>query len=280
MQMSKYKYINKVVELVEQLEWLDPREIIGCSEQEIDALDDLFDEGFFLPDSYGEFLKYCGHGFGNILQRESFFYNDIYALNKKNYIRKLYQDKGFFHPDFKEQFLDYMFLCYKHQDYFIRGFDLLDFEDPQVSYYEAGMLNRAFVLQDQSFSEYFSAEISQNVALIESSFKKLVKPLQKLFLIQKCAILNILDSLEESQSSESVIPRLKYKCMTVIDNLYSVPDYIILDFNEWDFHVICPPDSIHGLGCSSEKQDALIRSMTLAKESGTELYKCIQTLKK
>ncbi len=60
----------------------DNREIVGCSENEIIALQSILPINTKLPSVYLDYLRICGKGFADFQTTTCFYYNKVFKLNK------------------------------------------------------------------------------------------------------------------------------------------------------------------------------------------------------
>ena len=70
----EYKFIGDSVNLLRGVEDFDERAFSGCSEAQIEALEKLLPEYFYLPESYYEFLKFGGNGIFTMLTSTNFYF--------------------------------------------------------------------------------------------------------------------------------------------------------------------------------------------------------------
>ena len=75
---KKYNYIQQAVDCITNLDDFHPKEIIGCTEDEINNLEKLLGEHYYIPEAYVEFLEWGGHGIVEMLSRANFYYSKIY----------------------------------------------------------------------------------------------------------------------------------------------------------------------------------------------------------
>ena len=90
--MTKFKYINQVVELFEQYSAVfGEQEIVGCTEEEVEALESLLPNSYRLPEAYREFLFYCGRKMGVVSDITNFSYKTAYfnAKDRNQEIMKI-----------------------------------------------------------------------------------------------------------------------------------------------------------------------------------------------
>ena len=85
--MTEFKYINRVVELMEQYAAVyGEQKIVGCTSEEVEALESLLPNSYRLPEAYREFLFYCGRNMGRVSALTDFSYKNAYFNAKeRNY---------------------------------------------------------------------------------------------------------------------------------------------------------------------------------------------------
>jgi hypothetical protein len=82
-------YLDESIEKIKNLNTFEDWEFKGCSDQEIQALEQELPNRLKLPGAYVEFLQFCGHGLGFFLQGDDFFYSQILRMQKKGELEKL-----------------------------------------------------------------------------------------------------------------------------------------------------------------------------------------------
>jgi hypothetical protein len=182
-----YEYIQDAVNCINRIRCIDKREIKGCDFEEIETLRGLFDP-HPLPLAYEEFLAFGGHRIVDLLRTSNFYYHDVCALWKQKKVDKLYEQGDFFHSEFnyKLNISNRLFLCYYHQGYFIRAFNLTYFdENPEMLSYEAGSIYTSFVSSNMTFSEYLLVEFQQYEQALNELFNRLAPSLQSKFVSYK-----------------------------------------------------------------------------------------------
>jgi hypothetical protein len=198
----EYKFIRDSVDILTGADDFDEREFRGCSEAQIEALEKLLPEYFYLPESYYEFLKFGGNGISNMLSNTDFYFSQIYALRAERKPQIL-KDTGFFSENFdcKSYLTDELFLFYYHQGYFARFFYLDAGSDPNIYYYESGLPHEFLLTQQQSFSQYLYTEVASFVAQYQEEITKVDIELRNRVKRYRHGLLDMLDVLESLPAS-------------------------------------------------------------------------------
>ena len=76
-------YLDESIQKIRNLNAFEDWEFRGCSDQEIQALEQELPNHLRLPGAYVEFLQFCGHGLAFFLQGDDFFYSHILRMQKK-----------------------------------------------------------------------------------------------------------------------------------------------------------------------------------------------------
>lgn len=274
----EYQYLKEAIEIIKSIDDFDPREFRGCSEEEIDALNDIFSIEYTIPDAYEEFLCFGGHGIANMLRGTRFYYNDVYQMNKGKMLMYFYEQGHFFPKDFDLKFgiNDQTLVFYNHQDYFIRAFYLGAVSDTDVYYYKAGMPHNCLVYQEQVFADYFLAECLK----FKEEYHKLILSEDKgLQTRVRSYRKNILDTLDILQPTENQTLTKEHKLLltsynAINNRLYDLFNYqfitihegnYIMDKVDWTFST----DLVH-----------INHQIEQTKEEGEELIAYIEWLSK
>jgi len=158
-------YLDKSIEKIKALNTFEDWEFKGCSDQEIQALEQELPNGLKLPGAYVEFLHFCGHGLGFFLQGDEFFYSQILKRQKKGELEKLMKSDGY-NGSLKEAFTADMFMIYQHHGgEFVRFFKLTEGNDPPVYYFKDAINFTGYHTQEDSFSAYFLFEIEKYIQI-------------------------------------------------------------------------------------------------------------------
>lgn len=221
------QYIKEAIDLLHNIATLDKREIIGCSIEEIDILSDQYPIDVVLPDSYEEFLQYCGHGIADMMIGNDFFYNSVLFNCEHGILEQLYQQNNFFHSSFKKKFNinKETLLFYYRQGYFIYVFDMFSgVEDPEVYSYQAGSFLSTFSYTGITFSEYFLMKVQDYEKQCNALIANKSSILLQLFMRYKSLLLDTVDITEDSNNTsaqEQLIP-LNRACNNAIRNIYTI----------------------------------------------------------
>ncbi len=77
------EFSNLIKSTIFNIGEFDDREIIGCSGDEILALQNILPNNTKLPRGYLDFLRICGKGFADFQTTTCFYYNKVLKLNKE-----------------------------------------------------------------------------------------------------------------------------------------------------------------------------------------------------
>lgn len=164
-----YSYIQSFVNAINQIENFDPREIIGCSEEDIAKLNHCLPEGSMLPESLVEFYKYCGHQIAYLLPFDNFYFDSILSLNR--IAQEQYSDPEFYQEGFEEVLPPDAFVIAERDDeafWFVRVSQgpnppvyYWDYNQPQTHFVEAYPLFTAFL-------DWIASQLSQKHELFKS----------------------------------------------------------------------------------------------------------------
>lgn len=158
-------YLDKSIEKIKNLNAFEDWECKGCSNQEIQALEQELPNGLKLPGAYVEFLQFCGHGLGFLLQGDNFFYSHILRMQKKGELEKLMTSDRY-QGSLKEAFAADMFMIYQHHGgEFVRFIKLTEGNDPAVYYFKDAINFTGYHIQEDSFSKYFLFEIEKYIQI-------------------------------------------------------------------------------------------------------------------
>jgi hypothetical protein len=198
----EYKFIGDSVNLLRGVEDFDEREFRGCTEAQIEALEQLLPEYSYLPESYYEFLKFGGNGICDMLSGTNFYFPKIYSLTVGKKLQEL-KETGFFSGkfDYDSYLRDNLFLFYYHQGYFARFFDINSIDDPNIYYYESGLPYDFLLTQQQSFSQYLYAEVASFITHYQESIVNVDIELRNRVKGYRHGLLNMLDALEATPVS-------------------------------------------------------------------------------
>ena len=197
----EYKFIKDSVDLLKAVDDFNERDFRGCSETQIESLEELLPEYVYLPESYCEFLRFGGHGICDMLNGTNFYFSQVYGLRAERKPQIL-KDMGFFTENFDKSYLtDELFLFYYHQGYFARFFYLDGGSDPSIFYYESGLPHDYLLTQEQSFSEYLYTEVASFVAQYQEKITKVDIELRNRVKRYRHGLLDMLDVLESLPAS-------------------------------------------------------------------------------
>lgn len=77
--MTEMDYLYKFNKILSSIDYYDPREFIGCNEQEILLLENHINSPNVLPEAFRSFLEFGGHKIGDLRPADCFYYEDILA---------------------------------------------------------------------------------------------------------------------------------------------------------------------------------------------------------
>lgn len=161
-------YIDKSIEKIKNLESFEDWEIRGCSAEEILLLQQELPDGLILPSAYVEFLYFCGHGLGFMLEGDDFFYSHVFRMQKRGELKSLMESDSF-NGSLKKLFCPDMFMIYQHHEgEFVRFIRLAEENDPLVYYFEDAKNLNGYHVQEANFSSYLLFEVEKYIDIYRS----------------------------------------------------------------------------------------------------------------
>jgi len=277
----EYKFIGDSVNLLRGVEDFDEREFRGCSKAQIEALQDLLPEYFYLPDSYYEFLRFGGNGICDMLSGTDFYFPQIYSLTGGKKLQEL-KEASFFPESFNynSYLTDDVFLFYYHQGYFIRLFYLLAGSDPNVFYYEAGLSEEFLLSQQQSFSQYLYTEVSHFIAQYQDRVSAVDEELKSRVKKYRCGLLDVLDLLDAIPGLQdmSLAQNARKRYSEILFNTYSIFSYGYRQVYESSY-VFSPKNYINHQERENNNLQELIEMMYNLEKEGKQLVSYVRELK-
>lgn len=277
----EYQFIQNSVDLLKNVDDFDEREFRGCSESQIEALEELLPEYSYLPESYYEFLKFGGNGICNMLKGTNFYFPQIYNLRKGGKIQNLKNEQFFSENfDYASHLTDDLFLLYFHQGYFARFFYLDAGSDPSIYYYEAGQPYHFLLSQEQSFSEYFYTEVSAFVARYQEKIPTVDMELLNRVKSYRHGILNLLERLEFLSASEdkNLFDDFEMRYIDILEQSYSIFDYAYFEIYEYSY-VFSQKGNFNSSKWQGHKLQELVKMMSELEKEGKELVSYVRALK-
>jgi hypothetical protein len=104
--MEQFQYLNKIITEFEKLIQEFGGEIKPCTQEEVEQLESLLSDSYYLPAAYKEFLLYGGKKMGDIFSGGCFFdYHTALVLLKARYrdtisTLQMYEPQAQLPPDF------------------------------------------------------------------------------------------------------------------------------------------------------------------------------------
>ncbi len=278
----EYELIKDSVNLLKEIDDFDERDFRGCSEEQIERLEQLLPEYTYLPESYCEFLRFGGNGICNMLSGTEFYFPQIYSLTTEQKIRNL-KDTNFFAPDFdfEYQLMDSLFLFYFHQGYFGRFFHLNLGEDPDIYYYEAGLKNTFLLTQEQTFSEYLYAEVSNFVAQYKEIIVTIDIGLRNRVKNYRQGILGILDRLENltDHVDQEFVDQAVKNYLAILRKTYSLLfEYKYYTVYQYEY-VFSPTTNPSYLESEAEIVQEITKTISELGKQGKDLISYVKELK-
>ncbi|BAZ27653.1 hypothetical protein NIES4074_00800 [Cylindrospermum sp. NIES-4074] len=158
-------YLDKSIEKIKNLNAFEDWELKGCSDQEIQALEQELTNGLTLPGAYVEFLQFCGHGLGFMLEGDDFYYPHVLRMQRQGELKSLMESDRF-NGSLKELFCPDMFMIYQHHGgEFVRFIRLTEEDNPTVYYFEDATNFNSYRIQEDHFSSYFLFEVEKYVEI-------------------------------------------------------------------------------------------------------------------
>ena len=192
-----YIYLESAIREFEAGGLIDPRETLGCSEEEITYLESIHPAKVGLPKAFQEFLKYGGKKIGDLKVAPAFYY-DFIIFSTQN-LSNSFLREGYRWKTINEAFPKDGLIFMNNQDYEFLFIRLTEGDDPQV--YHALEGNSIFCVIDSNFSQ-FLLKIAQNYRKIHINLpENLVAEILNL----KVTVLDIIDSLNTLIGSEGVL---------------------------------------------------------------------------
>jgi hypothetical protein len=133
-------HAEQLKQKLQQLDYFDDREFIGCTEAEIQALEDLHPYDIRLPEAYKDFLRVGGKLFGELRPNEVFYWQHLKLGWEDNGLFTGFYDQAqftsWFFPNNPEvSFAHNAFPCLAHQGYQCHFFYCDGNDDPPVFFF-------------------------------------------------------------------------------------------------------------------------------------------------
>ncbi len=277
----EYKFIKDSVDLLKAVDDFDEREFRGCSETQIESLEQLLPEYLYLPESYYEFLRFGGQGICDMLNSTNFYFSQVYALRAERKPQIL-KDMGFFSEnfDYKSYLTDELFLFYYHQGYFARFFYLDAGSDPNIYYYEAGLPHEFLLTQEQSFSQYLYTEVASFVAQYQEKITNVDIELRNRVKRYRHGLLDMLDVLESLPASTGtkLTQDANRRYSEILRNTSRlIFDYPYYELYEYEY-VFSPKNYSNSQEEEAGKSQELLEMMYGLEKEGKELISYVREL--
>lgn len=207
----KYKYLNSTIQAFREGGLIDPREVIGCTEEEIVYLEGIHPCTAKLPEAFREFLQYGGHKIGNLRVALGFYYDFIIRSTQMLNFRLLREGERW--RTIEEQFPQDGLIFMNNQGYEFLFIRLKEDADPPV--YHALEGNNTFNISSTKFSLYM-LELANNYKFLHNNLPENI--LNEVFNLKKI-VLDIIDSLNTLKNIEGV-PRFISRYQDILQLIY------------------------------------------------------------
>lgn len=278
----EYQFIKDSVNLLKEIDDFDERDFRGCTEEQIERLEQLLPEYTYIPESYYEYLIFGGNGICNMLNGTDFYFPQIYTLRAEQKIIHL-KDTNFFAPHFdvESDLTDQLFLFYFHQGYFARFFYLDAGDDPNIYYYEAGLKYKFILTQEQTFSEYLYSEVSNFIAQYQEIIATIDIGLRNRVKNYRQGILGILDRLENFPDTvdREFVEKAVKNYLAILRKTYSLLfEYRFYTVYQYEY-VFSPTINLSYVESEAQKVQELTKTISELEDEGKELISYIKELK-
>jgi hypothetical protein len=278
----EYKFIKDSVDLLKAVDDFDERDFRGCSDTQIESLEELLPEYVYLPESYYEFLRFGGHGICDMLNGTNFYFSQVFGLRAERKPQIL-KDMGFFSENFddKSYLTDELFLFYYHQGYFARFFYLDAGSDPNIFYYETGLPHDFLLTQEQSFSQYLYTEVASFVAQYQEEITNVDIELRNRVKRYRHGLLDMLDVLESLPASTGtkLTQDANRRYSEILRNtsrlLFNYPYYKLYEYE----YVFSPKNYSNSQEEEAGKSQELLEMMYGLEKEGEGLISYVRELK-
>lgn len=155
----EYSFVGKVSTLLQEVEDITSDDIVGCSDEELNYLEELHPYKVKLPQAYRIFMNNYGKGIAEMRPVSDFFYKHLLVMMKDNSngFPNLY-DKEFFHRKITPRsepplyFPENAFIFASHEGYQFHFFYCDGEEDPITYFMEYNPEGKSF-RQSKRYSE-------------------------------------------------------------------------------------------------------------------------------
>ena len=168
--MKHFKYIKKEVAIFEQLKNAYDCKVVPCSEAEVNELESMLPDSYYLPMAYKEFLLYGGHDMGRLFNSVDFSYEMTKIQLKNNYQDFHDMLQAYEEPNFKLP--DNIFVINNHLCSNFTYFFLAEDENPPVYWWEEdeGNLQEGSKKDADSFSQFLMKMIEKTAGFSAHQF--------------------------------------------------------------------------------------------------------------